>query len=80
MRIRDFENCASMILPKLSLGFLIDRAFHYVASAPETMAKASPSAITDQQLSNVDQLRQSLHILTVGARVAAVFGLYKRCI
>ena len=77
MRIRDFENCVSMAMPNFSFGFLIHRAFHSVAIAPETQAKASPSAV-EKQLCSVEQLRQALQIMTVASRVAAVFGLLKR--
>jgi hypothetical protein len=78
MRIRDFENCVSMTMPNFGYSFLIHRAFHSVATAPETLAKASPSATVEKQLTGVEQLRQALQILTVAARVTAVFGLHKR--
>ena len=78
MRIRDFENCVSMTMPNFGFSFLIHRAFHSVASAPETQAKASPSAAVEKQLSCIEHLRQAFQILTVAARVTAVFGLHKR--
>lgn len=77
MRIRDFENCVSLAMPNFSFGFLIHRAFHSVAIAPEAQAKASPSAV-EKQLCSVEQLRQAFQIMTVASRVAAVFGLLKR--
>ena len=78
MRIRDFEGCVRMTIPKFSFSFIIHRAFHSVASCPESQAKTPTQVITEKQLSSVGQLRQAFRILTVAARITAVFGLHQR--
>lgn len=78
MRVREFESCVSMIMPNFSFGFLIHHAYYSVASAPETLTKASPSASMEHQLSSFEHLRQAFQRLTIAARVIAVFGLHKR--
>jgi hypothetical protein len=79
MRIREFENCVGMIMPRMSFGFLIHHAFHSAACIPKNQpAIASPSGTVEQQLSGIEHLRQAFQRLMIAARVVAVFGLYKR--
>jgi hypothetical protein len=78
MRIRDFETCVCNTMPKFSFGFLIHRAFHSVAIAPETQANAPPSATVEKRICSAAQLHQALHIMAAAARATAVFGLHKR--
>jgi hypothetical protein len=79
MRIREFENCVGMIMPRMSFGFLIHHAFHSAACIPKKQpAIASPPGTVEQQLLCIEHLRQAFQRLIIAARVVAVFGLYKR--
>jgi hypothetical protein len=79
MRIKEFENCVSVIMTRMSFGFLVHYAFHSVACLPEKQATiSSPSSAAEQQLTCIDHLRQAFQLLIIAARVVAVFGLYKR--
>ena len=79
MRIREFENCVGMIIPRMSFGFLIHHAFHSAACIPKNQpAITSPSGTVEKQLSCIEHLRQAFQRLIIAARVVAIFGLYKR--